>query len=404
VSGTSTAVDVDVEVVVVGGGAMGSSAAWQLASRGRDVLLLERFQPGHLHGASHGASRNFNLAYSEPTYVSMLVESLRLWRELEAETHTDLLEQVGVVNHGPNAGFDAVHSALGAAGLPAEFVSLSDAAARWPGIRFDTRVLFNPQAGRLNADASVAALQAATVARGGRVEHGAHVTAIELLSDDRVRVRYRDVVVTARSIVVAAGAWTTSLLAASGLLQSPGAVAPRLVVTQEQPAHFAQLDDSFVWPGFNHAAGTSDTYDYWYSGIYGLLTPGEGVKAGWHGVGPVVDPDARVGETFDRAPDPVQFAALQRYAREWLPGVDSDAASAISCTYTTAPDSNFVLDRVGPVVVAAGFAGHGFKFVPSVGRILADLVDGKPAPTLFALGAARQPGGHDAVALGKPRA
>ena len=54
----------------------------------------------------------------------------------------------------------------------------------------------------------------------------------------------------------------------------------------------------------------------------------------------------------------------------------------ISCTYTTTSDSTFVLDRHGPVVVATGFSGHGFKFVPAIGRVLADLaVDGtRPDP------------------------
>jgi sarcosine oxidase len=88
-----------------------------------------------------------------------------------------------------------------------------------------------------------------------------------------------------------------------------------------------------------------------------------------------MDPDAR---TFE--PEPVQLAALQRYAREWLPGVDADALTAISCTYTSTDDTDFVLDRVGPLVVGAGFSGHGFKFVPTVGRILADLVDGAARP------------------------
>ncbi len=149
------------------------------------------------------------------------------------------------------------------------------------------------------------------------------------------------------------------------------------MVTQEQPAHFSVSDPSAVWPGFNHLPGPGDPrYDYWCSPqTYGTLTPGEGVKAGWHGVGPVTDPDAR---SF--APEPVQLAALQRYAREWLPGVDADALTPISCTYTSTLDTDFVLDRVGPVVVGAGFSGHGFKFVPSVGRILADLVDGTGRP------------------------
>ena len=368
-----------VDVVVIGGGAMGSAAAWHLAGRGRDVLLLERFAAGHTEGASHGASRNFNQAYSDRTYVPMLVEALPLWRELEAESGVALLETTGIVNHGANPAFDTVHDALHAAGIPAEFVPLDEAAERWPGIRFDSRVLLTPQSGRLNADRSVAALQSGARGRGADVRHGARVTTLRVVGDDEVHVSFESSgsseTVVARRVVVSVGAWTSKLLA--------GRVAhPSLVVTQEQPAHFAVADPDAAWPGFNHVPTAGDPgYDYWYSGVYGMNTPGEGVKAGWHGAGPVIDPDRR---TY--LPEPAQLAALQRYAREWLPGVDSDSFVPISCTYTTTPDENFVLDRVGPVVVAAGFSGHGFKFVPTVGRILADLVEGKPAPALFALG------------------
>lgn len=366
-----------VETIVVGGGAMGAATAWQLARRGRDVALLERYEPGHRMGASHGASRNFNVAYADPTYVGMLVEVLPLWRELEAEADVALLELVGVANHGPRD-FGAVHEALTAAGVPSEFLTAKQAAKRWPGIRFDTRVLFNEQAGRVDADATVRALHATAAAAGADVRHRTQATRIEVLGDDRVRVAsVTDTgaaeVFEARTAVVTLGAWTTKLLGGVSL--------PPLVVTQEQPAHFATRDDAMTWPSFNHFPGAAaDGYDYWRSPVYGMLTPGEGVKAGWHGVGPVVDPDER-----DFAAESEQLAALQRYAREWLPGVDADAVAPISCTYTTTPDEHFVLDRIGPVVVGAGFSGHGFKFTPVVGRILADLADGSgEAPSLFA--------------------
>ena len=388
-----------VDTVIIGGGAMGSATAWQLARRGRDVLLLERFGPGHTNGASHGASRNFNVAYADETHLGMLVEALPLWRELEAETGESLLDLTGIANHGPNPEFARVADAQTRAGIANEFLTVDEAQGRWPGIRFDTTVLFNADAGRLNADRSVAALQTSAARAGATVHHNTRVLEVTILGPTEVRVRFDsgdgEQVVTANNVVLTAGAWTEKLF--SPLAADLGVTLPTLTVTQEQPAHFAVRDEGIDWPGFNHSPGTGvgpgagagpaaiagagDDYRYWYSGIYGMFTPGQGVKAGWHGVGPQLDPDER---TFQ--PEPVQLAALQQYARDWLPGVDADDFTAISCTYTTTVDSAFVLDRVGPVVVGAGFSGHGFKFTPVIGRILADLVDeSRPAPELFSL-------------------
>lgn len=347
---------------------MGSATAWHLARRGRQVTLIERFGARHPLGASHGRSRNFNLTYVDPTYQAMLREAAVLWRELEDESGVPLLDLVGIANHGAGIARD-LHEALGALGVRAAMLTPEEARERWSGIRFDTRVVHTPEAGRLDAEEAVATLQSETARNGGEVLLDTRVDSVHVRSDDRVDVSTPEAVYVADTVVVTAGAWTDKLLGASVAL-------PRLVVTQEQPAHFAVSDPSAVWPGFNHLPRPGNAgYDYWYSQIYGTLTPGEGVKAGWHAVGPVMDPDAR---TFE--PEPAQLAALQRYAREWLPGVDADALTAISCTYTSTDDTDFVLDRVGPVVVGAGFSGHGFKFVPTVGRILADLVEGAGRP------------------------
>ena len=363
------------DTVVIGGGAMGSAAAWALARRGRPVTLLEQFGPGHLIGASHGATRNLSLAYSEPDYVAMLAETLRLWRELEDERGEQLLARTGVVNHGPDPQLGTMHAALNRAGLRAEFLPTAEAGERWRGIRFDQQVLYMPDGGQLNPELALPALQRLAVRHGAEVRHHVKVVDLQVL-DDGVRVTVDDggatEVLTARQAVVTAGGWTSKLL-------GDMAGTPRLTVTQEQPAHFGIADPGADWPGFNHFPGTGDDYAGWYSPVYGMHTPGEGIKAGWHGVGPVVDPDHR---SFQ--PEPVQRAALQRYARRWLPGVDADSMTDLSCTYTTAPDHNFVLDRLGPVVLGAGFAGHGFKFTPVVGRMLADLATGEGrAPAIF---------------------
>ncbi|GAB2600839.1 N-methyltryptophan oxidase [Paractinoplanes abujensis] len=354
----------EVDVVVVGGGAMGSAAAWQLTRRGVTVLLLEQYEEGHTRGASHGASRIFRLTYPDAVHIGLAREAQRLWRELEDESGAGLLTVTGGVDHGDHPYLDQLADGLTAAGVAYEWLEPAAAAERWPGIRFDTRALFHPDSGRLHADRSVAALQAAARDRGAVVRHDTPVTAIEVVGEDAVLVHTGSGSYRARRVVAAVNAWAAELVGALVPL-------PPLRVTQEQPAHFAALEPEAGWPSFGHlSAGVT---------VYGLATPGEGIKAGFHGTGPEVDPDHR-----DFRPEPTQLAALRDYARKWLPGVDSDVCVPISCTYTTTPTSTFVLDRRGPVVVATGFSGHGFKFVPAIGRVLADLaIDGSRPDSRF---------------------
>ncbi|MHA7285959.1 FAD-dependent oxidoreductase [Arthrobacter sp. MDT3-44] len=351
-----------VDTLIVGGGAMGLATAWHLAKRGTEVTLLERFSIGSTVGASHGTTRNFNQAYYDPKYVAMLVEARRLWAELEEASGSTLLDIVGIVNHGFNPEFDEMRPALAAAGIPTEMLPPDEAHRRWPGIRFDTPVLYAPESGRIRADAALQALQTVATASGADIRQNIKATGIEVLGNDKVRVTTENSVFEARRLVVTAGAWVTKLLYNVMPL-------PRLVVTQVQPAHFRETLVGSDWPGFNHNPTPSDpAYDYWPSMIYGMYSPGEGIKVGWDSAGSVTDPDAR---TFEA--DPTLHRSLQRYVREWLPGADADTSTEISCTYTTAPNSDFVLKRRGPVTVGAGFSGQGFKFTPAVGRILADL-------------------------------
>ncbi len=364
VSSPSTRLD----VVVIGGGAMGAASAWHLARAGRAVTVFEQFEPGHRRGASHGASRNFNVSYVEPEYLAWLREARTLWAELEAESGVQLLERTGIVNHGPGRDYARVAEAISAGGFATEVLDARAAAVRWPGFRFATDVLHTPDAGRLHADASVTALLSSAATHGAGVHFGTAVTNLEVLGDDDVRLTVVDAagprIVRARRVIVTAGAWTEKLLGAV-----PGVALPVLRVTQEQPAHFAPRDPAEPWPGFNHAPDAGDPTTSWFpTGVYGMFTPGEGIKAGWHAAGPVIDPDRR---SF--TPDPTLTAAIVRYADEWLPGVDSARFTEITCTYTSTPDARFTLERFGPIVVGAGFSGHGFKFTPVVGRILAGL-------------------------------
>src|SRR4051812_20294318 len=347
---------------------MGSAAAWALARRGVGVVLLERFGPGHSFGASHGRARIYRSTYAQPHHQALVAEARQLWGELEAETGTTLLHPAaGVSTAGPSgeARLREVATAMEAAGVPHEWLGATEAQDRWPGMRFPGPVLHEPlTAGRVDADAAVTALQRAAERRGAVVRHHRRVTAVEAMSDGVLVRSAAGAAVRARTAVVAAGAWSADVLGTLVRL-------PALRVTQEQPAHFAPVSADLEWPAFT---ADPEPAEGWPSGVYGLHSPGEGVKVGFHGVGPEVHPDAR---TY--AAEPGRLAQLQEYVRRWLPGLDADSAEPISCTYTSTATGEFVLDRVGPVVVAAGFSGHGFKGAPAIGRILADLALGTPA-------------------------
>ena len=115
-------------------------------------------------------------------------------------------------------------------------------------------------------------------------------------------------------------------------------------------------------------------------GVYGLASV-DGLKVGFHGQGPVVDPDDR-----DRTPDAVMLAGLREYARPWLPGVDPESAVPVTCLYTLTPDQQFVVDRLGRITVLAGFSGHGFKFASAIGELAAGLTLDEARPVAeFAL-------------------
>ncbi len=348
-------------IVIVGGGVMGLATAWQLARRGERPIVVERFARGHTHGASHGETRNFNNAYAEDHYLDLLDRAREGWDALGDVDDEPLLRRHGLVSHGSGAalgsaagvGLVAIERRLRERGIPAELLDGAEAARRWPGMRFEETVLFSPDAGVARAAAALRHLERRIVAAGGEVRWESPVSRIDD-TGDTVSVHTAAEVLPADAVVVTVGAWTRSLVT--------GIPLPRLRVTEESPAHFAPVDPGPPWPSFNHFV----TPGSWPANVYGMPTPGEGVKVGFHCVGDEVDPD-------ERRFTPVRQAELAAYVREWLPGLDAGTAAPISCTYTSTDDEAFVLDRRGRVVVGAGFSGQGFKFAPGVGATLADL-------------------------------
>ncbi|HEX2851463.1 MAG TPA: FAD-dependent oxidoreductase, partial [Acidimicrobiales bacterium] len=117
----------------------------------------------------------------------------------------------------------------------------------------------------------------------------------------------------------------------------------------------------------------------------GLPTPALGrYKVAWHHGGPPLDPEGAW------TADPTAAAHAVELVGSWLPGCDPANAIVETCPYDNTPDEDFVLDRTGNVVIGAGTSGHGFKFGPLLGDVLADLATGVTPPVDVARFAARR--------------
>ncbi len=342
------------DVAIVGAGLLGLAAGRALTARGLDVVLLEQAEIGHQGGGSKGSCRIFRLGYPDPVYVAAARQAGELWRQLEDESGRTLLLPAPHLTFG--TGLRAVQDAMNQAGAPCELLSAAAAAERFPAIRTDGPALLEPESCVTAADQALAALAA------GVAEIRTGVQVASLADDGRqVTLRTSGGPVTAREAIVAAGPWSARLLEPAGvhLPSRP---------TLEQVGYLSPADPgSPPAPIFLcHRAQAP----------YGLPVPGSPLyKVGIHPSGPVADPDAA-----EQPADASLVARLSDVARRILPGYDPVPAATERCIYDSTPDEDFVLDRIGNVVIGSGTSGHGFKFGPLFGEWLATLATGQPGP------------------------
>lgn len=350
---------------MVGFGAAGSAAAWQLAARGRHVLALDRHHPPHALGASHGHTRMTRTAYYEhPGYVPMLLRSHELWRRLEADTSESLLHLVVGLYMGPEDSPLIVGASASARahGLPVEVLGPEDLARRFPQFTAGPGAvgLLERHAGYLMVERCVGAMVHAAMSAGAECVFGAEVTGIEV-GERGVRVIAGGRAWEAEHVVVTLGPWLSRLMP-----DLPAVAATRQTLGWFWPERPAAFRDVPVW-AFDLGGG-----DLLYG--FPMRADRPGLKAAVHAVGPRTDPDR-----VDRRIAPEDEAALRRVLEPRVSGMAGAACLGMTvCLYENSPDGHFLLGRVSPrVLVAGGLSRHGFKFSPVLGEILAELaVDG----------------------------
>ncbi len=350
------------DAIVLGLGGMGSAAAAALARRGVRVLGLEQFGFAHHRGSSHGRTRIIRTAYYEhPAYVPLVRRAFTLWAELEARTGKELLTPCPCLCVGIPGGelMTGVRRAAVEHGLPVETLSAKEVESQFPQFRIPDGF-----AGTLEQSAGILAVEACVQAHlHDATTHGADLRADEPVIawravGDGVEVRTAKGTYTAGRLVITAGAWATSLLAGIGV---PLTVMRQVMWWFGTDAAFAR--DRFPVFLLDTPAGA----------YYGMPSVGdEGMKCARHYGAPELPSPDEVSWTIE----PGEVADVRAFLGRHLPAADGPPVAAEVCMYTLTPDRHFVIDRhphFPQVAVACGFSGHGFKFAPTVGEILADL-------------------------------
>ena len=356
------------DVAIVGLGAMGGAAACELARRGVDVIGFDRFTPPHAFGSSHGDSRIIREAYFEhPVYVPMVQRAFELWRELERSSGATVLRATGGLMIGA-PGSTLVAGALRSAqlhDLEHALLSAHDIRARFPVLTPEPHMVgvWEPRAGVLSPEVGVSVQLEQARRRGATLCFDEPVDRWQADGEHfgvfTARGHYR-----ARQIIISAGAWVQSLL--------PEMRLPFRI--ERQVLHwFAPARDAAAF-----APERCPIHLWQFDGkrfFYGFPDLGAGIKLAFHHGGEITSAD---GVRRDVAGEEVSAvrAALRRFA----PAADGPCRSSVVCLYTNAPDEHFWIDRHpahANVWVASPCSGHGFKFAPVIGEILADLVQRK---------------------------
>ncbi|MFT7711613.1 FAD-dependent oxidoreductase [Clavibacter tessellarius] len=369
--------------VVIGAGLAGAATAWQLASRGHEVTVLERDRPASMRGSSHGSARILRYAYADPFYVRLMRDARVLWDRLERTTGARIVTPTGSVDSGLVRRPAELARVLERVGIDHELMSARAAEDRWPALSFDSDVLWHPAAGVVDAEVAVRTMLDLAVAHGAVVREGWTAASVErvgagfrVTSDDGRHV-------DGDSVVVGAGGWLPELLAALPLPRAALDRIPPLRVRQEQVFHFPYRRSPYVDGPPAPPVPTSIHMDermQVYALPGGRDVEGRGHKVAEFDGGRVIPSAAHQ----DGRVDPANRARVVDWARRNLPGVDPVPYAETTCLFTSTPSEDFVIDRMEGITIVSPCSGHGAKFAPLIGSLAADAATGERVEPRFA--------------------
>ncbi|HZQ06037.1 MAG TPA: N-methyl-L-tryptophan oxidase [Anaerolineae bacterium] len=352
------------EAIVIGVGAMGSSACYHLAQRGKRVLGLEQFSIPNDQGSSHGMTRIIRLAYSEhPSYVNLLRRAYELWHDLENVVNEKLLYTTGGIDAGPEDSWVFQGSWLSCKqhDLPHQVLTGAELHRKFPGYNLPSNIMavFQPDAGFLTPERCVASYAIAAQSLGAEIHGHEPVLGWEPRGDGFRVVTTHDEY-HGDKLIISAGAWAANMIPELRGLTVP----ERQILAWLQPSRpeYFQLHN---FPVFQMLVEEGRYYGFPQFGIPGFKF------ARYHHFEEIIDPD-----DFEREANEDDESVLREFCERYFPYGVGPTQTLKSCIFTNTPDRHFILDihpELPNLIIVSPCSGHGFKFVSVIGEIAADL-------------------------------
>jgi sarcosine oxidase len=362
------------DILIIGGGMAGLSAAYYLRHRGSDVHLVEADRLGSPRASSAGQTRMYREMYSDPFLCARARDANAMWRQLERDHALPLRRPHGLLFYGESWDEETIEGSIPGArrvmleqGIPFEELDAAAIADRFPLRPHPSHTgLFEPTAGALLADRVLDLFAGQARSAGVRIEERRRVAVVDP-SASGVSVRFADgETVRYREVVLAAGHWTTELLSTLGIrlpLRTWGMLWAHYEVDPSRASSYPQ------WFCFQRPRGDDGGLYYGFPVVDGCV-----IKAGIDWAPPSMQVDEP--RALPAEPDRQTVERLDDFLAHNLVGVGRRVETRVS-PYSMTPDVQFVLDRVAPgLVTFTGGSGQAFKFAPLIGGLLADLVQG----------------------------
>jgi len=356
------------DIAVLGVGGMGSATLYTLAKRGLNVCGIEQFGVAHDRGSSHGETRLIRKAYFEhPDYIPLLNRAYDLWHEFEKKAGEKLFVENGLIVAGkPDSevikGLDLCYEKHN---LPHEKLTVNEARKRFPQFHLpeDFIIYFDPIAGFLYVEKSVEKFAELGQKNGATLYTNEKVLTWQA-NKNHISITTDRRKIAAGKLIITSGAWANREMLSLGIDFD---IWRKVLFWYDSPEIANYKLDGF--PNFY--------VELDFGSFYGFPAVNEmGLKIGEHEIPGISSLPDEVRRTLQPSDEPV----ILQFIEKVFPRFQPVRTNFTVCMYTITPDFNFILD-VHPeyenVIIGAGFSGHGFKFAPVIGEILADLaIDG----------------------------